>query len=36
MQVISLLEKETETFNWDLPSGFIVNKKIQTPSYIKI
>ena len=30
------LEKETETFNWDLPSGFIVNKKIQTPSYIKI
>ena len=36
MEKISLVKEETETFNWDLPSGFVVNKKIQTPSHIKI
>ena len=36
MEKISLLKEETETFNWEIPSGLTVNKTIKTPNHIKI
>lgn len=36
MEKISLVKEETETFNWDIPSGLTVNKSIKTPSHIKV
>ena len=36
MEKISLEKEETETFNWDIPSGLTVNRKIETPGHTKI
>jgi ribosomal protein S1 len=36
MEKISLVKEETETFNWDIPSGLTVNKSIKTPNHIKV
>jgi ribosomal protein S1 len=36
MEKISLEKEEKETFNWDIPSGLTVNKKIHTPGHTKI
>jgi ribosomal protein S1 len=36
MEKISLVKEETETFNWDIPSGLTVNKSIETPNHIKV
>lgn len=36
MQVISLLEKEKDTFSWEIPVGLTVNEKIKTPKHIKV
>jgi ribosomal protein S1 len=36
MEKISLEKEEKETFNWDIPSGLTVNRKIETPGHTKI
>ena len=36
MEKISLVKEEKETFNWEIPSGISVNKKIKTPRHIKV
>lgn len=36
MEKISLVKEETDTFNWEIPSGLTVNKSIRTPHHIKL
>jgi ribosomal protein S1 len=36
MEKISLVKEEKETFNWEIPAGLSVNKKIKTPNHIKV
>ena len=36
MEKISLTKEEKETFNWEIPTGLSVNKKIKTPNHIRV
>ena len=36
MEKISLAKEEKDTFNWEIPTGISVNKKIKTPRHIKV
>jgi len=36
MEKISLVKEETDTFNWEIPSGLTVNKSIRTPHHVKL
>lgn len=36
MEKISLVKEETDAFNWGIPNGVSVNKKIKTPNHVKV
>lgn len=36
MEKISLVKEEKDTFNWEIPTGLTVNKKIKTPNHIRV